>query len=160
RGSVHTIAWRPNGKELATGGLTGSVAIWETSRAEERVILPGHTDDYWQDEVWQGKWNPIGTGLASCSGKGRIILWDPQNAMELWSAKGETAAVRSLAWSPDGRHLASGGETGNLKIWDAATGEMIFSTAIGGSLMVAWSPDGEQLAVGAWDGIQVWDVNQ
>jgi WD40 repeat protein/serine/threonine protein kinase len=79
---------------------------------------------------------------------------------DLFTLRGHTGAVNSVAWSPDRRHLASGSDDHTVRIWDTVEAKPI-SVLRGHSLQVnsvAWSPDGRYLASASNDEtVRIWD---
>lgn len=140
---VEDIAWRPNGKEIATVGEGATVFIWnidnldETSEPERELF---HGDD----GVKSVAWSPDGKTIASGGIDGTIKLWDisePPPVLSWWNkmlgtgkqqpdqtlAHGNidtednewaSSGIRDMEWSPDGKQLTSGGSDGNVKVWD------------------------------------------
>ncbi len=85
----------------------------------------------------------------------------------LYTYRGHSDGVWSVAWSPDGRHIASGSQDHTVQVWDASTGATLFTYRghSNGVNAVAWSPDGGRIASGAGDSgkgdytVQVWDAS-
>ena len=79
----------------------------------------------------------------------------------LYTYRGHSDTVNTVAWSPDGSFIASGSSDETVHVWDAVTGDL-FLTYSGHSEAVtslAWSPDGMKIASGSLDGtVHVWSV--
>src|SRR5262249_4681366 len=54
---------------------------------------------------------------ATGGGDRTIKLWDTATGQDVFTLRGHSAAVNSVAFSPDGRRIVSGGY-GNAKVWD------------------------------------------
>ena len=79
---------------------------------------------------------------------------------DLFTLRGHTGAVNSVAWSPDRRHIASGSDDHTIRIWDAVEAKPISVLRGHRSQVnsVAWSPDGRHLASASDDEMaKVWD---
>jgi hypothetical protein len=100
--SVTSVAWSPNGRQLASGARDTSLILWDLATGRPR-ILRGHTG-----EVTSVAWSPNGNQLASGASDKSIILWDVSSGQPRATLRGHTGEVTSVAWSPDGARLASG----------------------------------------------------
>src|SRR5262249_47458336 len=84
---------------------------------------------------------------------------------EIFTLKGHTGIVNSVAYSPDGKRLASASHDRTVKVWDAQTGKELRNfNGLGrfgeGPLQaIVFSPDGKRLA-GAYPYcmVKVWDA--
>ena len=157
--STHTmfdVAWHPNNRWLATGGVDGVVRLWDTQTREELRRFYGHAK-----EVVAVEWSPDASRLVSASYDGTVRVWNAGTGQELFAFRNHTAQVLSVAWHPRGTHIASCGADGTVQVWDAATGKIQFVLRghKGAALDVAWSPDGTRLASGGADGsVRIWDA--
>ena len=119
---MYALAWSPDGRLLASGGLDGGIRLWELSGAQPETfvrMLAGHTN--W---VLGLAFAPDGTHLASGSWDATVRLWDVeagkqkacfhppdtfQNSTDLSSALSFIGHnfVSFVNYSPDGATLAS-----------------------------------------------------
>ena len=66
------MAFSPDGKTLAAGGLNGVVQLWNFHTGKPRRTLHGHTG-----LVNSVAFSPGGETLASGGDDGTVRLWDP-----------------------------------------------------------------------------------
>ena len=109
--------------------------------------------------------NADGNRIASASGDKTVKVWDAQTGTEMFTLRGHTAAVRSVAFSPDGKHIASASEEDRMvKVWDAQTGTetLTLRPKVKGHQMpvydVAFSPDGKRVASASGLQVKLWDA--
>src|SRR5262249_50339965 len=151
RGGVTSVAFTPDGKYLASGGIDAAVMIWDVSTARPVQTLTCHTS--WVNSVAfsaQGK-------LATASSDNTVRLWEKkaQGWMQQHRFTFSEGEVRALAFSPDGRAVAAGLRYGVVKVLDVADKIVTasFKAHAGDVWAVAFSPDGRTLASGDGD----WD---
>jgi WD40 repeat protein len=156
---VASVAWSPDGKQLATGVIfghsgpvsNGFVNIWDMETGQNLRSI------YHPRSVTSVAWSPDGRQLAFVSGGDHVVILDTETEELLYTL---TADVISVTWSPDGRHLASGLGDGRVIIWDveADKGLGALSGHIGSVYSVIWSPDGRRLFSMAPESLSIWDL--
>ncbi len=101
----------------------------------------------------------VGLGLAGLTAAGGgIALW-VLLPHPLYTYRGHSGGVITVAWSPNGRRIASVSD--DVQVWDAADGGHVFTYRGHSDYVraVAWSPDGRRIASGSNDTtVQVWDA--
>ncbi|MFB0614628.1 XRE family transcriptional regulator [Streptomyces sp. AGS-58] len=155
---VLAIAYRPDGRQLATASGDHTARLWRvhgTDRPVAEATLRGHGDD-----VRTVAYRPDGRALATGSADGSVRLWDtatPTRPALLASLTGQGGDVRSVAYGPDGRTLATAGSDGSVGLWDVTDpARPALLTRVTGHRdavrSVAFSPDGGTLASAGEDG--------
>lgn len=144
RGALFSLAVSPDGRQVATGGIDGTIRIWDLESGQLVRALVGH--DYY---VYGLSWSPNGNLLASAgSFDDTVRLWDLQKGDQIQVFKGFTAYVHHVAWSPDGTKLiAAGGHSGWIWLCEGTKeGKKLLEVGQDVSSL-AWSPDGNYVAV-------------
>jgi WD40 repeat protein len=129
--TVETLAFRPQGRYLAvggidwlaTGGSDGAICIWDIQDNCSVAIL-----DRGATRV---AFDPTGRWLAAASLSESICLWDMEPIIRgsepsmspMRELTGPTETVSCVAFSPDGARLASGSDDRTLRLWNVQTGE-------------------------------------
>ncbi|HLO28590.1 MAG TPA: TIR domain-containing protein, partial [Anaerolineales bacterium] len=135
---VNSVAFSPDGRNLASGDNDGTLILWDVStllnisiktKRPIGLALQDHTN-----VVSSLAFTPDGKILASGSSDGTVILWDVSAAHNT-GAKTEQAVKRTLtgngdfittiAFSPDGKTLAAGAGNSSILLWDVKTGRLI-----------------------------------
>jgi WD40 repeat protein len=162
---VHSLAFAPNNRLLATGSgsLNGLIWLWDLAglSPKKKVRLSGH-----QSPVEALTFSPDGRWLASGGCDKTIRLWEFHGAepKELAVFKGHTGNVKALAFSPDGKTLASASLDGSVGFWRRGS---IWSKDLltllredwGPVHTIAYSADGKLLAFGGLDQtVRLFDV--
>src|SRR5262249_15229846 len=140
-GGVMSIAFAPDGRVLASGGLDERVRFWDVSTGEARPKLTEGA------RVFSIAFAPDGRTLACLLQKGTVSLWDVPAAKKRNSFEAYTA-WRGLAFSPDSQTVASGGWDGTVGLWNATNGQERGFLAGHKSEVtaLAFAPDGRILA--------------
>lgn len=182
------IAFSPDGRQLASGGYRGELALWQVAPPALIAKFPAHRDSV--------RALAYGTGglLVSSGDDGRILVWDIKSRSI--TAERQSTPVTGLV--ADERELITGHREGALRLWhlpDLALGHetragdaIIAVTRHGSTIAVAtdsgrvalytaklaplrelqasgpaahdlrFSPDGATLAAGGWFKLLLWDV--
>ncbi|MFI9010495.1 AAA family ATPase [Actinosynnema sp. NPDC053489] len=163
------VAFRPDGKVLATGSDDYSVQLWDISDREHPKslgrALVGHTE-----YVYYVGFTPDGRTLVTASADKTVRLWDvgdPAAARPIGQPlTGHDDAVRAGDISPDGRTLATAGDDRAIRLWDLTDPNRVepigqpLTGHVEEAVAVAFSPDGRTLASGGEDRtIRLWDVH-
>ena len=159
--SIHSIAWSPDGKEIASGSDDNTTKIWDATTGRNIITINGTG---FESSV---AWSPDGSKLATGGvffdeiNPGNIYIWDIATGVKLKNF--DNNSVYSLAWSLDGKKIAAG-VMNTIKIWDVTTGSNIMTIKCHSEAItsVSWSPDGSKLASGTpgIDGyVDIWNSN-
>ncbi|HLO14908.1 MAG TPA: WD40 repeat domain-containing protein, partial [Anaerolineales bacterium] len=160
--AVSSVAFSPDGKYIVSGGLDGTVRVWD-------VVTGKETARMMHDHVTLVAFSPDGKFVASAGG----------NIARVWNvATGKEVAhmihdhsVNSFAFSPDGKLIVSGGceadnndycIQGSARVWDAMTGKEIEKISYDGDVtFVAFSPDGKfgvTISGSYNNAVYIWEV--
>jgi WD40 repeat protein len=157
RSRVHSLAFSPDGRRLASAAGAGSTfTLWDLTTGQPVQRLRGHGAP-----VTAVAFDPAGVRLASVDVRSVVALWAPDGA-GAYARQGRALrpnyfAAHGLAFSPDGRFLVAHGAYG-LHGWDLTTRKSldwptrprnfwrrIFRPASPPVAAVAFSPDGRWL---------------
>jgi WD40 repeat protein len=117
------------------------------SNRKNEKTLQGHTRN-----IWDVKFSPDGTKLASGSFDKTIRIWNYSDGKLLRTLNEHTEAIVALAFSPDGKKLVSTSDDKTIKLWDANDWSLIYSLKVPEHNQAAnFSPDNTLLVTGGRD---------
>lgn len=154
--AVEHVAISPDGKKIASGGIT-LVCVWDAKSGKKLHDFFGGDGEYFRALAF----SPDGKHLA-VGGIG-IHWWDLENGKgKVWVTQpAPQGGLNSLSFTPEGKMLASGGHD-EIILWEVATGKerarlKAGPDHFGHAFALGFLPD-NRLVSGGQDGIVwLWD---
>ena len=162
--TVWAAAFSEDGRRLATGGMNGTVRVWDlgaeglSARVKHGAFAGPDREVQEQGLISALALGPAGHWLATGTSDGKVRLWDLDR--EGGGMKGRVlgghqgAMITALAFDPHGRWLATGSSDGAARLWDLTSDRPEGSgreIAVSEQWLraVAFSPDGHWLVAGS-----------
>lgn len=155
---MNTLAFSPDGQNIATGGEDGKVKLWNANSGFCFVTFPEHSASVTSVEFAKG-----GQVLFTASLDGTVRAYDLIRYRNFRTFTSPTPVqFSSLAVDPSGDVVCAGSsDSFEIYMWSVQTGKLLdvlsgHTAPVSG---LAFSPTGNQLASSSWDrSIRLWSV--
>jgi len=155
-GTLYSVAFSPDGGEIAVGCEDGSVFFLDSRTGKELDTISDHPV-----AVLCVTYSHDGRYVFSSGSTNRIWMWERGKKELIREFVGHLGSIRTISVSEDGKRLISGSFDRTVRIWDVESGEVlqILSGNNDAVYSVAISPDGKTGIAGSYDGtVRLWDV--
>ena len=146
---VRSLAYRPDGKRIATASDDGSARIWDAETGDELASFPGGP----HGPLYSIAFDPSGRYVA-VGGKLKIAaVWDTETDTVVPLEK-VSESVQGVSFNHDGTRVAGVGYEQTARVWDRATGKTLFTSDRQDDVVLDadFSPDGKWLVTAGGDG--------
>jgi WD40 repeat protein len=120
---VLSLAFSPDGKQLATGGgdpsRSGELIIWDV---EKKTVVKSIEDAH-SDTIFGLEFSRDGKQIVSGAADKFVKIHEVATGKHIKSFEGHTHHVLDVSWKADGSSLASAGADNAIKVWNVETGE-------------------------------------
>jgi WD40 repeat protein len=160
--TINSVAWSPNGAQIATGSTDGNVQIWNAQTLQ--LVRTIGADNL---SIRSVAWSPDSTRVVSGSGDGHTVIWNAADGQEIRTLGEETddhqseepeAGILVVAWRPNGQDIETSAEDGTTYAWgvNEPPGEELLSYTGNvhqpDTMSIAYNSDGSRIAKGNIDG--------
>jgi WD40 repeat protein len=159
-GSARSLAFSPDGRALAVGGIGTAVRLIEVSTGEEYDLVPSNGEN----NATRVAFSPDCKYLAAGGFAGTVTLWEWATRRRLAVVGGHQGGITDLKFSPDGSSVAVADSAGMVTLWDLESGakRTAFQAHAPGNgvTAMAFSPDGTLLATASYPefAVRLWNL--
>ena len=156
-GGALSVAFSPDGNDLATSDINGTIQFWQVADGKQRLTCEGYGS--WMCFI---AFSPDGRLLASASEDHTVKLWNTSSGKCLYSFAGHQSWVWSIAFSATGQLLATASEDQTIRIWSLRSNRCLKVLTGHNSWVcsVAFSPHSNLLASAGDDHLlRLWNAH-
>jgi WD40 repeat protein len=118
---VEAVDYSSDGKSIISGGVDGTIRLWDLTSAREAMKFEGHTGC-----ITDVSFSPDGRTIASISLDGTIRLWDVAAGRQIQKISGYSWKDRyqRVRYSPDGKYVV-GSTVTTVKLHEVQTDRLV-----------------------------------
>jgi len=154
---VHSLAFSPDGRLLASGDEDGNVIVWSALTGRKIKLLNEH-----DSAVNSVAFNHTGRQIVSGSFDQTVKIWDVATGRSIRTLKPHQDHVTSVRFSADDQMVVSGSIDRAVRFWNASDGKQLATLEghDGAVTFVALSPNGKIVASTGLDGrVNIWSTS-
>lgn len=160
--TINSVAWSPNGAQIATGSTDGNVQIWNAETLQ--LVRTIGADNL---SIRSVAWSPDSTRVVSGSGDGHTVIWNAADGQKIRTLGEETEdhqseepeeGILAVAWRPNGQDIESSAANGMTYAWgvNEPPGEELLSYEGGANnpdtMSITYNTNGSRIAKGDSNG--------
>ena len=154
-GAITSLAVRPDGLVLVSGGEDGLAIVWSLPALVKKFILPHD-----KSPVDAVSFDASAQKILTVSRDGIIRMWSADKGQLISELRGHSDFVTAATFSPDGRRIVTASADKTTRLWDAITGQELAVLRHEAEVYSArFSPDGSRVLTASADHTaRVWDA--
>lgn len=120
KGVLSTFATSTDGEWVATGDVSGNVAVWDILDGSELMRF-----EKISGPIRSMAFSPDRRLLAAAAADRSISVWDLEKRTLLFKLVKHSLDINKIIFSPAGDYIISGGDDFRIMVWDVETGELV-----------------------------------
>jgi len=137
-----TVAFSPDGTQIAVGTLDGFVAVYPLGSRD--AASGPQVNKLHAGRVTSIAWSPQGDKVVSAGGDGAVRVWDPKTVQPQQRFNAYPATYPAAVWSPDGQNIAVAQGRDSIQVDDATgSGDPESLNLPGTTRALLWLSSGE-----------------